>query len=279
MSLHKNMFCAPGNTGGGGGSCFDREGLLRIIKNYNKRYPNNKIIFKKNITDHALWKLIRDGLANICQDREYCWLDQDFLQDDYILQNYYKPPIPSKPKQWLSTSDIDSVLKQYEKQFPRFMFMGTVPIDFDEVITEYKNIDICSLYNNKQITQYGFVFNLDPHDRRGSHWVSMFLNLTQPEYFIGFFDSYGSPPPKQIVKLIQRLRDQVHNCLGVNLKYKCNTIQHQHQSTECGVYSLYFIYRCLQGHSFELITENIILDNDINKFRQFFFRPTIYYKS
>lgn len=117
-----------------------------------------------------------------------------------------------------------------------------------------------------------------PHDQRGSHWVCMFMNLIGPDKFIGFFDSYGNPPPKQVKQLIDKLRLQAKKCLGIDIKYKCNTIQHQHKNTECGVYCLYFIYQCLQGLSFEDITETIILDDAVNKFRHFFFRPTIHYQ-
>lgn len=284
------IFCAPG-INGEEGSCFDRAGLLRIIRNYNKKYPHRKIVFKRGTPNHQLWQLIRDGLSNVCGDQEWCWLDQDFLKNDQMVQSYYKPPKPNKPRKWLSTSDIDHVLKQYEKQYPDFTFMGTVPIDFDEVIAEYRHINFCPMYygqssvgggGQKQghsFKRYGFVFNLDPHDKRGSHWVSMFMNLSGRDKFIGFFDSYGHPPPKQIEHLIQRLRNQVKTCLGIDLPYKCNTVQHQHKDTECGVYSLYFIYQCLRGYSFETISESIILDDAVNKFRDFFFRPTIYYQN
>jgi hypothetical protein len=276
------MFCAPG-VHGAQGTCFDREGLVRIIDKYNRTYPNRKITYRTNTPNHKLWSLIRDGLANVCGDQEWCWLDQNFLKGDEHVQKYYRPPKPETQKKWLSTSDIDGVLKQYEKIYLDFAFMGTVPLDFDVVIEEYKNIDMCSMYlgggsksNGKRIFRYGFVFNLDPHDQRGSHWVSMFMNLN--DQFIGFFDSYGHQPPKQIESLIRRLKSQAKKCLGVDLVYKCNTIQHQHKDTECGVYSLYFIYQCLKGQSFESITETIILDDAVNKFRDFFFRPTIHYK-
>jgi hypothetical protein len=276
-------FCAPGISNGHS-SCFDRQGLIRIIENYNHRYPAHTIEYKRNTPNYVLWKRIRDNMSQSCQDNEWCWLDQDFLKNDKTVQSYYKPPIPNKPYKWLSTSDINKVLKQYEKLYPDFAFMGTVPIDFDEVIDEYKNMNVCTMSGgsrnptNHMINQYGFVFNLDPHDQRGSHWVSMFMKLIGKDKFIGFFDSYGNPPPRQIAKLVRRLKAQVKKCLGVDLPYKCNTVQHQHKGTECGTYSLYFIYKCLMGYSFEEITENIILDDDVNQFRHFFFRPSIYYQ-
>lgn len=285
MSKTHAMFCAPGNQMTGG-TCFNRSGLIKIINDYNRKYPRRKILYKDNTPDHVLWTMIRDGLANVCGDQEWCWLDQEFLKDDTSVQSYYKPAKPDTQYKWLSTSDIDNVLKQYEKKYKDFVFMGTVPLDFDEVIEEYKNIDLCKIYHGtnprlgggRKITKFGFVFNLDPHTKKGSHWVSMFMNLSGKDKFIGFFDSYGNQPPSRIEKLIRKLKQQVKECLGFDVVYKCNTVQHQHKGTECGVYCLYFIYQCLQGNSFETISENIILDDDVNKFRDYFFRPTINYK-
>jgi hypothetical protein len=280
----EGMFCVPSIGANNGSSCFDRAGLLHIIKKYNNKY-DHKIAYNVRMTNRELWNSIRDGMAQTCGDQEWCWLDQDFLKHDSTVKKYYKPPKPKTPTKWLATSDIDGVLKQYEEIYPDFFFMGTVPIDFDEVIDDYKNIDLCRMYQGggaitkgHPIRRYGFVFNLDPHDQRGSHWVCMFMNLAGHDQFIGFFDSYGQPPPAQIKQLIAKLKSQAKSCLGVDLKYKCNTVRHQQKNTECGVYCLYFIYQCLRGLSFETITENIILDNDVNQFRHFFFRPTIDYQ-
>lgn len=285
------MFCAPGikkNLRG----CFDRLALIRIIESYNSRYPQNQIKYEKNLTDIELWNLIRNSFANVCSDNEWCWLDQDFVVNDLFLQDYYKPPKPDRPTKWLSTTDINRVLKQFENIYDDFAFMGTVPIDFDQVIDEYAKMDLCALYNgrgllsatggmlhhNRRIRRFGFVFNLDPSTKRGSHWVAMFLDLTVAQPYIGYFDSYGyCPPPEEIMVLMDRLKKQAHKCLKVNLVKKCNVIRHQHKNTECGLYGLYFIYNCLRGKSFETITENIILDDDVNKYRDFFFRPTIHF--
>lgn len=277
--LDEGLFCAPSRTKHHG-TCFDRKGLLRIIEKYNK-YSPTKIKYTDKTSNEQLWNLIRNGLENACHDQEWCWLDQDFLKNDQFIQQYYKPPRPTTKTKWLSTHDIDDVLKQFENEYPDFMFMGAVPIDFDEVIEEYKNMNVCPLISgggrghSLPVMRYGFVFNLDQHDQRGSHWVCMFLNLLGPDKFIGYFDSYGILPPIQIKRLIERLKKQIKNCLGIDVIYKCNTTRHQHKGTECGVYCLYFIYQCLTGNSFESITETLILDDDVNKFRRYFFRPSV----
>lgn len=283
------MYCAPGIHQNSTG-CFDRQALIRILNAYNEKYPNKSIKYNNNINSNKLWNLLRDSFSDVCGENESCWLDQDFLRHNQTIQNYYKPLKPHQPRQWLSTSDINHVLKQYENIYHDFAFMGTVPIDFDEVIEEYSKIDLCSLYSgegiklsngqilytNRPIRKFGFVFNLDPSTKKGSHWVCMFMDLTVKKPYVAYFDSYGyCPAPSQINRLMEKLKKQAKKCLGINLTKKCNTIRHQLKNTECGVYCLYFIYNSLIGRSFEQITENIILDDDVNKYRDFFFRPNI----
>lgn len=286
------MFCAPGvkqhlNT------CFDRSALIRIIEAYNLKYPKKSIQYKDQMSDDQLWDLIRQTMATICGNNEWCWLDQNFLKNDEIIQSYYKPPKPETQRKWLSTSNINQTLKQYENVYDDFAFMGTVPIDFDQIIEEYAKIDLCALYNGlglnlssgkklykgRKVRRFGFVFNMDPHNLKGSHWVAMFLDLTVQKPYVGYFDSYGHcPPPPQIMTLMDKLKSHTKKCLHIDLIKKCNMIRHQHKNTECGVFALYFIYNCLRGRTFENITENIILDDDVNQYRDFFFRPTINFK-
>ena len=51
-----------------------------------------------------------------------------------------------------------------------------------------------------------------------------------------------------------------------------NRNRHQYKNSECGVYSLNFILRLLNGHTFEEISKNKVLDDDINKCRDTYFR-------
>ncbi len=287
------MYCSPGVKPNSHQGCFDRAALIRIIEDYNRDYPHRAIRYSKGLPTDDLWDLLRDQFAETCGNNEWCWLDQDFLKDQDDLQEYYRPPMPKTRYQWLSTDNINKALKRYEKVHKDFAYMGTVPIDFDSITEEYMKLNFCDLYNGRgmslndgkqlferrQIRRFGFVFNMDPHNKKGSHWVSMFMDLSIDDPYIGYFDSYGyCPPPPQITNLMDRLKQQVSSCLGINIVKKCNTIRHQHGHTECGVYSLYFIYKCLQGESYESICENIILDDDVNLFRELFYRPTLDYQ-
>ena len=79
-------FCAPSTVRQHGGTCFDRAGLGRIIKQYNEKYPYSKIKYTSNTPVNALWNLIRNGLADVCGDQEWCWLDQDVYSLKLSLQ-------------------------------------------------------------------------------------------------------------------------------------------------------------------------------------------------
>ena len=56
---------------------------------------------------------------------------------------------------------------------------------------------------------------------------------------------------------------------GIDIKI--NKTPHQKGNSECGVYSLNFIIRMLDGESFNDISKNRIDDSQINKFREVYF--------
>jgi len=307
------MFCAPGFKKSKTG-CLDRPALDRIVKKYNEYYANNikkngngngngngnKITVSRGVTDEYLWDTIKTALADKCgtaDGAETCWLDQDFLLEsdsmgnkktDKFVGQYYKPKSPIGDRTWLSTSNIDGVLKQFERTFPDFAFMGAVPIDFNQILEEFAKIDLCSLYHGtglhldtigeslyeqRKVRQFGVVFNLDNSKQKGSHWVAMFLTYNVKYPYIGFFDSFGvCPPPPEIYALMTKLSEQSQKCLGIKLRLKCNSFQHQFKDSECGMYSIYFIHECLQGRSFEDVTTHKINDDEVNKLRKFYFR-------
>lgn len=257
-------YCAPYIKNSKKNRCFDREALINIANSH-------KINIKHTDTDDELWHKI-DNFINFkeCNNGELCWLSSNKINDN-IINKYYKPEKPLKKYQWLKTSEINNVLAQFELLYNDFMFLGTVPIDFKLVSLAYSNIDICNAIKTNK-TKIGFVFNLDKHDQKGSHWVSMFLNLKKK--YIGYFDSVGScPPPKEVIELINKICNQSLKCAQIKLSVKCNKIRHQYGNSECGVYSLYFIYQCLLDKTFDQIENNPISDDEINMYRDIFFRP------
>jgi hypothetical protein len=175
-----------------------------------------------------------------------------------LAKLYLRPQQPPKwkedPDMWLDSTNIDSVMKQYEEAFPSFEFMGPFPIDFaapDPYIRtgEKKCLirEICGLRMEEALKQgtnsVGIIYNLDPHFKDGSHWVANYIDI--PNHCCYYFDSYGYEPPKQIATFMKWLTTQ-----DPKMKLMYNARRFQHLGSECGMYSMYFIIRMLTGDSF-----------------------------
>ncbi len=179
-------------------------------------------------------------------------------EKEYLKKTYLRPEQPegwkSDPDMWLDSTNIENVMKQYEDAFPNFEFMGPFPIDFaapdpyDKSGQQHCLIkEICALRvadSIKHGTQYiGIIYNLDPHFKNGSHWVANFIDI--PKHKCYYFDSYGYEPPKQVARFMKWLTTQ-----DPDMKLGYNARRFQHQDSECGMYSLYFIIRMLMGDEF-----------------------------
>jgi|Laugrespbdmm15sn_2_1035079.scaffolds.fasta_scaffold10429_3 hypothetical protein len=202
----------------------------------------------------------------------------------YLLRRYYRPSIPkewlSDPDQWLDSNNIQDVMKQYEETYPHFKFYGANPIDFaapdpydKEAAAQNKclNDDICKL-NLKDLlkrgkTQLGFVYNLDPSNKGGSHWIASFTDI--PGHKTYYFDSYGMKPPAQIARFMRSMTLQ-----DPQMKLAFNARRFQYGDTECGMYSLYFLIRMLEGDDFKKFCKRAPKDGDMIALRKWLFSGT-----
>lgn len=297
MSNQDNK-CAP-NKEYTDGSCFTLDDLKKISIAFNNFIKKNNINKKSiNIVNDkkALLIQLTNNLEDVCSD-QICWLKQDFikeLSDKNILKFTFRPDGPEGKFEWLNTLHINNTMAQYEKKYKDFKFFGAVPIDFDDLpYLGIKDINFDKLYQNNK-TKLGFIFNLDEHWQSGSHWVSMYADLKNNKIY--YFDSYGKRPEKRIRNFVKRISKWCYNksyctnsCSEINtsdsymnfdrknriekkLNVDYNHNRHQYKNSECGVYSLNFILRLLNGNTYEDISHNKILDDEINKCRDVYFK-------
>ena len=286
------------------GSCFTIDVLKKIAQNYNNKNKNNKI--NLNLTKTGLVKELETRLYDKCSDQT-CWLRLDIvkeLQNPEILNNTFKPKGPSGQYDWLSTKHIDAVITQYHSIYKDFVFLGTVPVDFDDLpVLGIRNLNFDTLQANGK-TKIVLIINLDEHWKDGSHWVALYMDIKKNQIY--YFDSVGTEPPKRIRKFINRItkylyskkyninlpindvisefkkintstinkntKTHLNNLLNGQFDIKYNQIQHQFKNSECGVYSMNFILNLVKGNSFEYVVNNIILDEEMNDMRKEFFR-------
>jgi antitoxin component of RelBE/YafQ-DinJ toxin-antitoxin module len=90
---------------------------------------------------------------------------------------------------------------------------------------------------------------------------------------IYYFDSVGVKPEQRVRTLMRQQANFIKE-QGIPFdqqKVDSNTIQHQKENTECGVYSMNFIIRMLRGDDFNKLCHTRISDKQINKCRRKYF--------
>ena len=277
--------CAPSKTYKDG-SCFTLKSLKKIAESYNIKNPMNKIQITEN--KEELVKELESRMKNTCSDQT-CWLRTDFVKamnDEEIENDTFRPEGPSNKKEWLSTTDINKVVSQYQEKFKDFLFLGAVPADFLELeVLGIKDLDFHEL-NKEGKNKIGMVINLDESWKSGSHWVALYANLDKNQIY--YFDSFGKKPYKRTKKFINKIftymyknkfnkSPRINDIIKTSAKIKdfdvkYNSKQHQFNNTECGVYSMNFIIRLVRGETFDEITNNITKDAEMNKCRDSYFR-------
>jgi hypothetical protein len=237
-------------------TCYTKTHLFNIRDEYNKNHPANTHILGDDPV--YIWNQLKNRLTCASED---CWLKE--IKDESLRNQIdnlvFAPDSPpewnANPNEWLSNFDILDVLSQYEKAYSNFHFIGPTPIDFDTRLKKrnYMCVEnsLCHFELSREIenkkNKIGIIFNLDKHNQKGSHWVSMFIDL---EYnFIFYFDSTGDRIPKEINALKNRIIKQAKMLSSpLKLDYKDSfNVHHQMKNTECGVYSLFFIVTMLTG--------------------------------
>lgn len=269
-------------------TCYSLKALIDIANAYNHSHPNNPI--KIRGTKLNIWKAIQQRLFPVCAKDETCWMEQPWI--GYNLQaEKYKIFRPEHPKswlkndhEWLTNVDIQKSMEQYHAIYPTFSFLGVFPIDFGTRIAgsciseKLCKVDIPTL-NKRDIHQLGAVFNMDRHDQGGSHWVGLYINWKpeHPNYGAFYYDSNGYRIPRQILEFMKNVCEQVNNMYAGRKVPRMNTDwnkkRHQFGNSECGVFSMFFICRCLEGTPFIDIQEGKLYDKYVNRLRKIMFRP------
>jgi hypothetical protein len=239
-------------------------------------------LFKKwkvhRLTD--LWKAMScEPGAEHCVVEHAPFTDQEKKE---LRTQYLRPRYPAtwrkKPDTWLDNVNIANVMKQYETAYPWFHFMGVLPIDFSmadpyrtDGVVQCLYKEICGLQlkeeHRRGIRGIGMIFNLDPHDKGGSHWVGLYIDLhdlVKPR--ISYFDSYGYKTPSTIARLMRSFTLQIPGCV---LAY--NARRYQRGGTECGMFSMYFLICMIHGIRFEQFCKDAVDDDMMLQLRHVLF--------
>jgi hypothetical protein len=189
-------------------TCYTNNDLQKLRNMWNARHADKKITTNDS---KEIWELLKNYYAKIC-NKESCWVRQmtKGTKMEKELLEAFSPVSPiewkKNPKEWISSIDIIEVMNQYEKTYKCFDFLGPSPIDYDthKLYGECVWEELCHFSLADQIkkgkNKIGVIFNTDPHDKDGEHWISLFINIKNGTIF--FFDSAGDKAPKQVMKFV-----------------------------------------------------------------------------
>ena len=266
--------CAPNPDSVGDFTCYTSKALYKMKDLWNMRHPDCKIT---STSPKKIWEDLKDYIGDVCE-RESCWLKQKFIDNnaDKDLVNYtFAPKRPNgwkkEPNMWLSSTDILAVMRQYERYYKCFEFIGPSPIDYDTHTYDGECVwkELCELNLKEQIkrgkTKIGLIFNTDPHYKDGSHWFACFIHIPKKKLY--YFDSYGEEADPQILKLFKNIISQGEQ-MGMKFIEEHNEIRHQYSNSECGMYSLYFIIEMLKDRNPEHFLKHRISDKAVEKLRK-----------
>jgi hypothetical protein len=252
-------------------SWFDEEEIERLRTVYNKEHSRESPIPKG--APEQTWTTLKSKLHEKCKTGEAECIIASLMQ---------RPKAPKEwtlnRQEWLSSDDIQAVEKNYTTLFPGYEFLGSGPIDFDLknetrecIVSTLCAIKLPELFKaGKQ--RIGIIFNTDPHDGPGEHWVALFCDI-RPELEyprVTYFDSYAHTPEPEIQTLMKRWKKQ-WDATGVHkngMKMTFNKTRHQYKDSECGMYCLYFHYACLM----QIPMGKTIPDDVVNSFRDLLFK-------
>lgn len=242
------MNCARGRRGNG--TCLKPKDIISIARR-NKYIGGDLPGLKKHLK---------------CKDDE-CLIQ--YSENPSLLDMMrLLPKGPDKVNGWLSNTDINNILKRYAPTKKKYVHLGTVPVDFETVSNKNWHVSVADVIRSVQsgYQRLSMVINMDPSWKSGSHWVALYISV--PDRSIEYFNSTGRLPPKPVDTFMKSLLKVLPNKFSI----KINRVQHQFADTECGMYSVIYIIKRLNGKSFDAITRRVILDDTINKCRSVYFR-------
>lgn len=176
------------------------------------------------------------------------------------LETRFKPHGPLDTT-LLDNNVIDKVNSQwgvlYDDYYPyNFNMKNYAEYSFRSGHTVHKPdslavINFDMLYNGTLGKKYkccGCIINSDVYQGSGKHWMALFADARSKVWTIEFFNSSGNSPAAEWVNWMMKTKNIMETIIEDNkLKnkvriIKVTNVRHQQSKSECGVYSLFYLW-------------------------------------
>jgi len=190
----------------------------------------------------------------------------------------------------LSNIDIDETLKQWSHKFTTFYPYNFNMINYasysyrsgsvlrqPDSLATVLFVDLISGDFGRIYDCAGCVINSDTYQGVGKHWMALFADTRGPSWTIEFFNSSGNAPAPEWCNWMAKTKIGLEFYAGriksqKKIKIiKVTNIRHQQSKTECGLYSLFYIWARLNGVTPEYFQKTPILDQHMFEFRHHLF--------
>jgi len=201
-------------------------------------------------------------LKNKCES-DSCLFDIYFSDDNW--NNIFKPAKDSY-SELITDEDIDNIFVQVMRKYPWLYVVSPVFSDMKPFTSDYElSLTELRARGKKAI---GIVINHDVHTGSGTHWVSVYMDITNVDQTnVYYFDSFGKSPPKILLGWFKQMAERQKKEGHGTTFYVNRTVHQSLKSVQCGVYAVNFITSMAEGASFEEFVNRKIDESMIMRLR------------
>lgn len=196
----------------------------------------------------AMWAKVRDytlAKKELGCTNDGCVLDKMGVKGDDIKQEVLKPSGPANTMDLISNFNISDIFKQFESKFPEF---HGYPFQYHDFINHSDSEPIQDPPSpDKPKKVYGMVVNTDVTGGPGIHWFALMVDMRKRPWTVEYFNSSGNKPQAPISKWMAEIKDKLCSSGECEMVLTNDRFQHQKGNTECGLYSMYYIWSRLNN--------------------------------
>lgn len=187
----------------------------------------------------------------------------------------------------LNNNNIDRVLKQWElssmkkthkmfaynfnmRNYREQSFRKNRVLDTPDTLHTIKMEDL------KNYDTACCVINTDYYYGKGKHWMALFVDMRGSTKTVEFFNSSANPPLPEYVDWLVKTKNELKSMQDGPVEIvNVIKIKHQDSRSECGLYSLFYIWLRYNGVPYQFFMENSVADHHMFEFRQYLFEDKV----
>jgi hypothetical protein len=180
----------------------------------------------------------------------------------------------------LNNVHIDAIMQQWASQHKWFYAYNFNMLNYaqysfrsGQILAEpdtLATVDITQL-RARGYTCAGCVVNSDKYQGPGKHWMALFVDMRKGTGSIEFFNSSGNSPAPEWVNWMVKTANALTSAGVESTTLKVTSIKHQQSRSECGLYSLFYIYARINDIPAKYFMNSHIADQLMFEFRQHLF--------